>query len=109
MQKDIFVDFINGFTNHAHALISLGKDQSISEIMQVIKGESSHWINKNKLTSRHFMWQDDYWAASVSPKDVPAVRNYIKYQPVHHRSISLEYEIRCLFNEDNSEEFTDSG
>lgn len=109
VQKDIFIDFINGYYDHAHALISQGRDQTISQIMQSIKGESSHWINKNKFTSRHFMWQDDYWAASVSPSDVPVVRNYIKYQAVHHRTVSLEYEIRCLFDENGFEEFKDSG
>ncbi len=109
VQKDIFIDFINGYYDHAHALITLGRDQAISQIMQSIKGESSHWINNNNLTSRHFIWQDDYWAASVSPSDVRNVRNYIRYQAIHHRTVSLEFEVRCLFNENSFEKFKDSG
>ncbi|PWB19858.1 transposase, partial [Flavobacterium sp. HTF] len=48
-EKGIFIDFINGYADHCHCLISLGVDQNIQKIMQLIKGESSYWINKNKL------------------------------------------------------------
>ncbi len=39
--KNIFIDFLNGYTNHVHCLISLNNDLSISKIAQLIKGESS--------------------------------------------------------------------
>lgn len=45
-EKNIYIDHINGYHEHLHALISLGGKQNISDIMQVIKGESSFWINK---------------------------------------------------------------
>ena len=38
--KGIYIDHINGYHEHIHALISLGGKQTISEIMQKIKGES---------------------------------------------------------------------
>ncbi len=47
-QKGLYVDFINGYSEHCHCLISLGVDQTISKVMQLIKGESSFWINRNK-------------------------------------------------------------
>lgn len=45
-QKGIFIDFINGHEDHCHCLISLGPDQTIQKTMQLIKGESSFWMNK---------------------------------------------------------------
>jgi REP element-mobilizing transposase RayT len=45
-QKGIFIDFINGHEDHCHCLISLGLDQTIQKTMQLIKGESSFWMNK---------------------------------------------------------------
>ena len=48
-KKNIFIDFINGYIDHVHCLISLNDDLSIGKIAQLIKGESSHWINQNKL------------------------------------------------------------
>ncbi len=41
LEKGIFLQAINGHTDHLHCLISLGKDQSIAKISQLIKGESS--------------------------------------------------------------------
>jgi putative transposase len=63
--KNIYIDHINGFKEHLHALISLGASQNISDIMKNIKGESSFWINRNKLTDLKFEWQDDYYAVSI--------------------------------------------
>lgn len=40
--KGIYIDFINGYTDHCHCLISLGSEQNISKIMQLIKGESAY-------------------------------------------------------------------
>src|SRR5262245_30669990 len=69
-QKEIFLQAINGHQEHIHCLISLGKDQSISKVSQLIKGESSFWINRNNLTKEKFVWQDDYFAVSVSESQV---------------------------------------
>ena len=93
-EKNIFVDFINGYVDHVHALVSLGTDQTISQIMQLIKGESSFWINKNRLCRGKFEWQDEYFAVSVSESVVGNVRNYIKNQEAHHRHKTFEEEYR---------------
>ena len=53
--------------------------------MQLIKGESSFWINKNKLVKGHFEWADEYFAASVSEDKLQFVRNYINGQEEHHK------------------------
>ena len=91
--KEIFLDSINGYSEHVHCLISLNKTQSISDVAQLIKGESSFWINKNKLTSNKFMWQDDYWAVSVSESMVPRTRSYILNQEEHHQKKNFKEEV----------------
>ncbi|PZX54026.1 IS200/IS605 family transposase [Algoriphagus chordae] len=92
--KGIFVDFINGYSDHCHCLISLGVNQTIEKTLQLLKGESSFWINKNKLTQKKFEWQDEYYAVSVSESQLDKVRDYIKKQEDHHQSktFSDEYE-----------------
>ena len=60
--------------------------------MQLIKGESSFWINKNKITSTKFEWQDDYFAVSVSESGVDAMREYIKNQEEHHTKKTFQQE-----------------
>ena len=90
--KNIYMDFINCTENHVHAIVSLGADQTISKIMQLIKGESTNWVNKNNLIQGHFEWQDEYIAASISESAVNKVRDYIKNQEEHHRKKSFDEE-----------------
>jgi REP element-mobilizing transposase RayT len=41
---------INGVADHLHVLIGFRPHQSLSELMQDIKGSSSKWINEKKFT-----------------------------------------------------------
>jgi len=91
-KKGIFIDFVNGYSDHCHCLISLGVDQTIQKTMQLIKGESSYWINKEKLIPNKFEWQDEYFAVSVSESMIDRVRNYIRNQETHHKSKSFQEE-----------------
>ena len=108
-EKGIHIDFINGYEDHCHCLVSLGMDQTIQKVMQLIKGESSFWINKQGILSQSslgsskvspslvgeiekFQWQDEYFAVSVSESILDRVRNYIKNQEQHHSKKSFDEE-----------------
>lgn len=91
--KGIWLDCVNGYQEHAHCLISLGREQNISKAAQLIKGESSNWINKNNLIKDHFNRQDDFWAVGVSESHLAYVRRYIHYQEEHHRAKTFSGEI----------------
>ena len=91
-QKRIFIDKINGHQEHCHCLVSLGIDQTMSKVMQLIKGESSYWMNKNQLCKGKFEWQDEYFAASVSESVLDKVRIYIGNQEQHHRKETFKQE-----------------
>ena len=92
----IHIDFINGYVEHVHVLISLKSNQTIAKIAQLLKGESSHWINQNNLTFTKFEWQDEYIAISVSESILKRVREYIKNQPEHHRKKSFTEEYQSF-------------
>jgi REP element-mobilizing transposase RayT len=92
-EKEIWFDSVNGHKEHIHCLISLGREQTISKVAQLIKGESSFWINKNELIPQKFEWQDDYWAVSVSESHVSKVQKYIAAQEQHHGIKSFAEEI----------------
>ncbi len=59
-KKEIFIDCINGHRDHLHCLLGLNAEMSISKGMQLIKGESAFWINKEKVTKSKFEWADEY-------------------------------------------------
>jgi REP element-mobilizing transposase RayT len=90
--KGIFIDCINGFYEHMHLIISLGKEQNIAKVTNLIKGESSFWLNKNKITKTKFEWADEYFAVSVSESQVNVLRKYIRNQEEHHKTKSFTEE-----------------
>ena len=108
-EKGIFIDHIGGHQEHCHCLISLGSDQSIQKIMQLIKGESSFWINKQGLIARKFEWQEEYFAASVSDSMLNRVREYIKNQEEHHRKKSFQEEYNDFIIRHGFETLSDFG
>lgn len=90
--KGVHMDFVNGHIDHVHCLVSLNTGQTIGKVVQLLKGESAYWINKNKLISDKFEWQDEYFAVSVSESGVNRLREYIKNQEIHHTKKSFQQE-----------------
>lgn len=107
LKKNIFINCINGYTEHCHCTISLRHDQTMSQTMQLLKGESSYWINKNKLCKTRFEWQDEYFAASVSPSALARLRQYIFKQEEHHKQLPFEEEFDQFVSKFGFERFKD--
>lgn len=105
--KGIFIDFINGWREHVHCLISLGTDQKISEIVKLLKGESSHWINQQKLCSTKFKWQHEYFAVGVCESILEKTRDYIKNQEEHHSKKPFGDEFDAMLKKYGFERFQD--
>jgi REP element-mobilizing transposase RayT len=76
---------INGIEDHVHLLVGMRPNQSLSDLLQHVKGDSSAWINKCNLVRGKFQWQEGYAAFSYSKSQLPAVINYIKNQEIHHK------------------------
>ncbi len=85
---------VNGMPDHVHLLIRYRPDLSHSEMLQQIKGRSSHWINESFLDIGHFSWQEGYRGFTVSRSGVPAVEAYITRQKEHH----LRQDFRAEFS-----------
>jgi putative transposase len=90
LEKNIEIIEINGYEDHVHCLINLQFNQKIEEIVKLIKGESSNWMNKNNLLQdEYFQWQAKYFAESIGIREVGKIRGYIKNQVIHHQSEKL--------------------
>jgi len=94
LAKEIFIDTFNCVSDHIHLLVSLGSEQTLARVAMLIKGESSYWVNKQKLIKYKFEWQDEYIALSVSEDGIDKVRKYIANQEEHHKkkTFTQEYE-----------------
>src|SRR5512147_2966638 len=86
IKNRIWIDTINGHKEHIHCLLSLGKDQTITELVTLIKQESLNWLNNNNI--KDVIWQNDYWAVSIGECDLSVIRDQINNQEIFHKKIS---------------------
>ncbi|MEZ0487532.1 IS200/IS605 family transposase [Fibrella aquatica] len=85
---------INGLPDHVHILIGMRPTQSLSNLMQQLKQDSSKWINEKQRTSGRFAWQEGYGAFSYGKSQLPAVIQYIDQQKEHHKTRTFLDEYR---------------
>ena len=90
---------IDGMPDHVHVFFGMRPSQSISDLLQDIKGCSTKWINENRLVRGRFSWQEGYGAFSYSKSDVPRVIDYVKNQAQHHRTTAFLDEYEDLLKE----------
>lgn len=85
---------VNGMAEHVHVLMLLPSDRSVSEVLRLIKSNSSKWIHEQFPSLQGFAWQTGYAAFGVSESNIESVMLYIRNQEEHHRmkSFTEEYE-----------------
>jgi len=92
ISKNIYLDSVNCVSDHIHMLVSLKGEQCISKVTMLLKGESSFWVNNNKLSKVKFEWQDEFIAVSIGESAVTKVRKYIANQEEHHKAKTFAEE-----------------
>ena len=78
--------------DHTHLLVGLSPDQSVADLVQRLKANSSKWLNENRLLPGRFEWQRGYGAFSYARSQLDNVVNYILTQPEHHKRRSFRDE-----------------
>ena len=101
---------INSMPDHLHLFFGFRPTQSLSDLMRVVKSESSEWINKEHFSSSVFRWQEGYGAFSYARSQVKTVAEYVQNQEIHHhkktfleeyqdflQKFEIDYEERFIF------------
>jgi REP element-mobilizing transposase RayT len=76
---------INGMPDHVHLFMGMKPNQSLSDLMQDVKGDSSKWIHKKGLIKGVFEWQAGFGGFSYSESQIDSVVKYINNQKNHHK------------------------
>ena len=97
--------------DHVHIFAGIHPTQSIATLMQVVKGESSEWINQKKLSRNKFRWQEGYAAFTYAKSQVRTVYDYVLNQKEHHQTktflqeytqfldaFDVEYDMKYIFS-----------
>ena len=87
---------INGMSDHVHILIGLRPAMALADLIQQIKVDSTHFINKRKLLHGRFNWQEGYGAFSYGHSQLDTIIRYIQNQEKHHVRQSFKSEYMSL-------------
>ena len=112
---------INTMPDHLHMLIGFRPNENMSQLIQVVKSESTKWVNDTNHSFQKFAWQDarlpdavgqGFGGFSYSKSHVPDVIRYIQNQEQHHKkqtfleeyvsflkAFEIEYDERYIFKE----------
>ena len=94
---------INSMPDHIHILFRQSKNFSISDIMQLVKKDSSKWMKRRGC--KNFKWQTGYGAFSVSQRALDIVKKYVKNQKQNHKIRSHRKEIEEYMFQQNIEDY----
>jgi REP element-mobilizing transposase RayT len=85
---------VGGTENHVHVLMMPA--QAPAKGVQLIKGNSSRWINDTIAPQSPFSWQEGYGIFTIGFSQIGRTRTYIEGQREHHRRISFEDEVKLF-------------
>jgi len=67
---------------------------SIAKAVQVVKANSSRWMNESRAS--RFEWQDGYFSCTVSRSQISRVMAYIANQKEHHQKRDFAAEMEWI-------------
>ena len=88
---------VGGAEDHVHLAVLLGRNATVSKLVETLKTSTSKWIKSKGAEFARFHWQRGYAAFSVGPADREALLAYIDAQASHHRERDYQAELRALF------------
>lgn len=83
---------INGMPDHLHIFIGFQLVDHMSELIKVVKGESSKWIEERGFVKEIFRWQEGYGAFSYSRSHIERVYRYVMNQKNRHQTKTFREE-----------------
>jgi len=89
---------VNGWLDHVHVLFALPVTKCVADVMEVVKGNSSKWVNQQHFLPGKFQWQSGYGAFSLSKDHRDNCIRYIMNQEQHHSKVSFKQEYEELLS-----------
>jgi putative transposase len=83
---------VNGYKNHVHIFFELHPTTNVSDVIEIVKANSSKWINSNHFVKGHFEWQRGYSGFTYSRSQRDRVIQYIMNQESHNKSQTFREE-----------------
>jgi len=91
LKQDAFVFAVGTMPDHVHLAVSIPPTLAVAEFMRLIKGASSHLVNRTSARSAHetFTWQAEYGLFTFGERSLDEIRDYVLNQRKRHEDGSL--------------------
>ncbi len=85
---------VGGWSDHVHLFFGMPPTKSLSDVVRVVKANSSKWVNERRFTKGAFRWQEGFGGFSYSVSQRSMIIDYVMNQEHHHgkRTFRDEYE-----------------
>lgn len=89
---------VNGWLDHVHCIFALPVTKCVADVMEVVKTNSSKWINKQGFMAGHFQWQRGYAAFSKSKGHRDNGIRFVMNQEEQHKKVTFKKEYERLLD-----------
>jgi len=83
---------VNGYKNHVHIFFEMHPTKNLSDVLEIVKANSSKWINSNHFVKGRFEWQRGFSGFTYSRSQRDHVIQYIMNQENHHKEQTFREE-----------------
>ncbi len=90
---------VGGWLDHVHVFFGMPVTESVSHMLNIIKTNSSKWINEQNFLKNKFNWQSGYGAFSYARSQRDVVIKYILKQEEHHKAKTFKEEYVKMLND----------
>ena len=90
-KQNAFIFAIGTMPDHVHLAVSIPPTLAVADFMKLVKGASSHLINRSSVLSAHetFTWQAEYGVLTFGEQSLDKIRSYVANQRMHHAEGTL--------------------
>ena len=96
--QGVVIRRIGGMPDHIHILCDIKPNMTVTEVVKVIKSESSKFMRANSNFRFWRGWGEGYGAFTVSPSARESVANYIMNQRLHHSGVPYDEEYDSILH-----------
>jgi putative transposase len=87
---------IGGMPDHVHLLVRLRQDCKLSDVVRVVKTNSSKWAHAAFTLERDVWWQNGAGMFTVGRTELDMIAAYIHNQEAHHADTDFRAEYRAI-------------
>jgi REP element-mobilizing transposase RayT len=90
---------VGGWKDHIHLVFGMSPTRNLSDVVRVVKANSSKWINERRFVPGVFRWQEGYGGFTCSMSHRDSLINYVMKQEEHHSGRGFREEYLSLLRE----------